>query len=69
MFSSLKKNTRGEERGRVERKDGWRTSRNKGIWMDRGRGRWIINGGRDSKVEDGGSKGVIEAWMDLRERG
>lgn len=32
-----------QRRGRVERKDGWRNSRNKGIWTDRGRERRVIN--------------------------
>lgn len=42
---------------RVKRKDGGRNTRNKGIWMDRGRERQIIN-------ETGrrwGSKGGTEA--------
>lgn len=64
-----KKGKKLQRRGRVERKDGWRNSRNKGIWMDRGRERGIINDEGDVAVEGGGSGGGIEAWMDLGERG
>ena len=54
-----------QRRGRVERKDGWRSSRNKGIWMDRERETRIIN----ERWRVGEAKKGTEAWMNLGERG